>query len=109
MGVGVLPVCMYVYHLHAWCYRGQKMALDRLRLELQTVVSCHMDVENESASSRSAASALKCCAVSPAPVLVRLYFIPQFCLCFYSNFLYFKDFVFCMYGTFGRAASAFNL
>ena len=64
MGVGVLPVCMYVYHMQAWCYRGQKMALDLLELELQTVVSCHMDVENESGSSRSAASALNCCAVS---------------------------------------------
>lgn len=47
-------------------YEGQNRALDPLELELQMVVSRHVGNEIKSRSSRREASALNCCAVSPA-------------------------------------------
>ena len=40
MHLGILPACIYMY---TTCILG---AMDPLELELQTVVSCHIDAEN---------------------------------------------------------------
>lgn len=36
-------ICVLCAHMHAGTYRGQKRALDPLKLEVQTAVSCLMD------------------------------------------------------------------
>ena len=46
MGVGVLPVCMHMYHMHTWCHREAERALEPLELTLQMVVSCRVGVES---------------------------------------------------------------
>lgn len=43
MCMGVLPRCMFVYHLRAVSIEGWS----KLGLALQTVRSCHMGAENE--------------------------------------------------------------
>lgn len=51
---------MYVYVLHAYSvYKGLKRALDLLKLELETVVSCHWVVGSEPGFSGRATSILK--------------------------------------------------
>ena len=37
----VLPACMSVYHVCAWCLWRSEEESDDLELEFQTVVSCH--------------------------------------------------------------------
>lgn len=45
--VSVLPTCAYVYNVHAWLSEeGKKKFSESLELELQLVVSCHMDSGN---------------------------------------------------------------
>ena len=41
--MGVLLTCMSVYCIYAWCLQR---LLDPLELEIQMVVSCHVDTEN---------------------------------------------------------------
>lgn len=43
MYMGVLLTCMSVYCIYAWCLQR---LLDPLELEIQMVVSCHVDTEN---------------------------------------------------------------
>ena len=40
-----VPVCMYVHSLHAWS-KGQKRALDALKLKLQMLTLCHVGAGN---------------------------------------------------------------
>lgn len=47
MCMRVLPVCMYQHHTCACCQRDQKRVSDPLEVDLQTVVSRHMDAENQ--------------------------------------------------------------
>lgn len=37
--MGVLPACIYVLHICAWCQKGQKKVSNALGLELQTAMS----------------------------------------------------------------------
>lgn len=42
----VLPRCVYVYHMHAWCPQSQEDAIIPLELELQACVSCVVGAGN---------------------------------------------------------------
>lgn len=44
--MSVLPTCAYVYNMHAWLSEEGKKFSESLELELQLVVSCHMDAGN---------------------------------------------------------------
>jgi hypothetical protein len=58
---------MYVYPTRVYsAHRGQKRALEPLELELQTVVSFHVDPENQTGSPGRTASALDHWAISVA-------------------------------------------
>ena len=46
MHMSILLVCMSV-HIHAGATGSQKRALDPLKMELQTVVSCHVVAGNQ--------------------------------------------------------------
>lgn len=41
MLVGILPACLSMHHIHAYCHGGQKKVSCLLELELQIVVYCH--------------------------------------------------------------------
>lgn len=56
--MGILPTCMCVYHLHAWCPQSTEEAVRPLELELQMVVSCHMNAGNGILVCGRAATAL---------------------------------------------------
>lgn len=44
--LGILPACMFMYHVRASACGGQKMMLDSLRRELHTAVSCSVGAGN---------------------------------------------------------------
>lgn len=63
-----LPACMCVRYMHA-CYLWRPEERVRsLELQLQIVMSHHVDAGNQTWISARAASDLKCCLVSSAPV-----------------------------------------
>ena len=41
--MNVLPACVFVQHMHAWCLRRLEECVDHLELELWMVVSHHVD------------------------------------------------------------------
>jgi hypothetical protein len=43
MWMNVLPACVFVQHMHAWCLRRLEECVDHLELELWMVVSHHVD------------------------------------------------------------------
>lgn len=53
-----LPACMFGYHMCAGAYGGQKMAVDSLELELQTMISCKFVLGTEPRSSVGTESVL---------------------------------------------------
>lgn len=42
----MLPTCMFVHHVHAWCPGSQKRLLYAPWLELLTIVSCPVGAGN---------------------------------------------------------------
>lgn len=46
MYLTVLPTCISVYQLHAYCPQRSEKTLDSLKLELWILLSCHMDARN---------------------------------------------------------------
>lgn len=65
MSMGIFYVYICVTFMPC-AHRDQQMALDPRKLELQTILSCHMVLGIKSETSRKAASVLNCCAVSLA-------------------------------------------
>lgn len=47
MYMSILLAHMCVHNIHAWCYRGQKRALDSLKRELWMIVNYHVGAGNQ--------------------------------------------------------------
>lgn len=47
MHMSILLAHMCVHNIHAWCYRGQKRALDSLKRELWMIVNYHVGAGNQ--------------------------------------------------------------
>ena len=46
MCMGILPACMYVYHMPACAHGDEKVAMDPLELGLWVVVNHHLGAKN---------------------------------------------------------------
>jgi len=42
--MSILPICMYVYHVCAWCPQNTERALDPLELKLWMAVNHHTEL-----------------------------------------------------------------
>ena len=76
--LGVLPACISVHHMCAWCLQRQKRALDPLRLELQIIVGCHVGTETWAPTLWRGAYACNCKAISQ-PLYTWLLLSPPSC------------------------------
>lgn len=58
MYLSVLPVCMYVYHMHTWYLWMLERTSDPLELNLWAVLSHHVGTRAKPVSSAKTANAL---------------------------------------------------